>query len=186
MELSCIVRIPVGSLARAEQIVEWMIRAICLPGHGGDGKCCFDIETKDTRPIGGRQYEVSAGLYCIFETTDRDLDAEREVEAVFGFRPEPGYYHIGSDHDHDDANRMLAEFAAYLTEQVGGVVEFGCLPQDVAGLTGQVHALKEEFFDWTTWRVVLDATALREWSRDPRCLMYPDAKRVAKAQSPPG
>jgi hypothetical protein len=34
---------------------------------------------------------------------------------------------IGSDDDGDDANRMLAEFAAYLAEQVGGVVEFGCL-----------------------------------------------------------
>jgi hypothetical protein len=177
MELSCVMRIPAGNLAYAEEVVEGMIRAICLPGHGKDGKGCFDIETNDTSPIGGRPYEVSAGLYCVFETIDRDLDAEREVETAFGFRPEPGFYAIGSDDDGDEANQMLAEFAAYLAEQVGGVVEFGCLPEEAAGLPGRTHVLKDEFFDWSEWRMLLNAAAMRAWSRQPRCRMYRKAKR---------
>jgi hypothetical protein len=176
MELSCVLWIPAGTFDKAEEVVAQMIRAICLPGHGKDGKGCFDIETKDTRPIGGRQYEVSAGLYCVFETIDRDLDAERQVEATFGAPPEPGFYALGSDDEGDEPNCMLAEFAAFLAEQVHGVVGFGCLPQEAADLPGQTLALRRESRDGPKWRMVLDAVAMRAWSQHPRCWMYREAR----------
>jgi hypothetical protein len=177
MELSCGMWIPVGSLAHSDDVVANMIRAICLPGHGSDGKGVFDIETNDTRPIGGRQYQSSASLYCVFDTIDRDEEAEEHVEAVFGFRPEPGSYSIGSDDDGDDANRMLAEFVAFLAEQAGGVVEFGCLPQEAPNLPGRTLVLHRSTADEPReWRVLLDAVAMRAWSQNPRCWMYREGK----------
>jgi hypothetical protein len=172
MELTCGMWIPAGSLTRAEAVVEEMIRAVALPGHGNNGKGCFDIETRDLRPLGGAVYEVSAGLYCVFEPWERDEDVEQEVEVAFGFRPEPGSYAIGSDDENDDANRMLAEFAAYLAEQVGGVVEFRCPPHDLAGLPGRTRCLGPDASGGPVSQVLLDAEAMRAWSRSPRCRMY--------------
>jgi hypothetical protein len=172
MELTCGMWIPAGSLARTEALVEEMIRAVALPGHGNNGKGCFDIETRDLRPLGGGLYEASAGLYCVFEPWERDDDIEREVEVAFGLCPEPGSYALGSDDENEDANQMLAEFAAYLAEQVGGVVSFRCPPQDLAGLPGRTRSLRSDASDRSVPRVVLDAVAMRAWSRSPRCWMY--------------
>lgn len=165
---SCGMWIPAGTLAKAGRVIEAMIQEIGQPDFV---QSVEDFYATDTRPIGGELYGLPVPLFCAWEAFERDEDGERQVETAFGFRPEPGSYAIGSHAKSDNAHRMVAEVAAYLAEELGGVIDF-CYPlKEAAELTGRKMELRYEAIGGSALRTVLDAKAMRAWSRHPRCWM---------------
>lgn len=165
---ACGLWIPEGLRERAEIVIAQMVRDIAEAGRDRP----HDFATSDTRRIGGHRYGDSIPMYCNWEKRlDEDEFDELQVAEGFGFRPEPGSYAIGTHVKGDDAHRALAEVAAYLAEQLGGVIDFGTVLPEAIELPG--WSLELDYLSIGGWarRTALDAEAMRAWSRHPRCWM---------------
>ncbi len=169
MGAACGLWIPAGSLTQAQRVVEQMIRKIGTPDDNRqDG--CFSCE--DTQAIGGSKYEFAMPFYCSWEAFDYNVEDEAsQIEESFGFRPEPGCFGIGSSVKGRDDDRALAEIAAHLAEQLGGVVDFGVTLAEATELPGRTASLHYRAVSGPATRTLLNAEAMRAWSRDPHCWM---------------
>lgn len=130
-----------------------------------------DFSVQDTRAIGGRFYEFGSPLYCSppREHEWRDEVAEVEVLDGFGFRPDPVGWSLGAFVNSDAAHHQLADVAAYMAEQTGGVIDFGSFLQNAPELPGVVRVVGG--YTERYRRTLMDAVAMRAWACRPDCWM---------------
>jgi hypothetical protein len=130
-----------------------------------------DFYVQDTRAIGGRLHESGSPLYCSppREHEWRDEVAEVEVLDAFGFQPDPIGWSLGAYVNSDDAHRQLAELAAHLAEQTGGVIDFCTYLPAATALPGIVRVVGG--YTGRPRRTLLDSVALRAWANHPGCWM---------------
>ncbi|HVK13321.1 MAG TPA: DUF6368 family protein [Gemmataceae bacterium] len=149
---ACGLWVPHGSLAVVETAAEQMVRAIAVARAGGGAPVArstrrrrrpvpyprrhFYFDVADTGPIGGRAYQTTSPLYCALDVAYRDEVAEVEVLDSFGFPPDPVHWSLGAFVNSDDVHRSLADVAAHLAEQTGGVIDFGRFLEAAADLPG--------------------------------------------------
>lgn len=164
---ACSLWIPSGSRNAVDLAVERMIRLIprswlCLSSPSPDR-----FHTSDTRPIGGRLYDLAAPLYCSFDACEANEEYASQIAEAFGFWPEPIPLSIGVFCKSRDDHRALADVAAHLAEVTGGVVDF-CTPlPEAAELPGRTAVVVEDGRSST----ILDAVAMRAWSSRADCWM---------------
>jgi hypothetical protein len=103
---------------------------------------------------------------------------EAGVEVAFGFRPDPWAISLDACGNAPDDHRKLAELAAYLAEQTGGVIDLDRPPWSPKrppwsdkSLPGRVHVLFRDGGRKGARKLLLDAGAMRAWSRHPDCRM---------------
>lgn len=134
----------------------------------------FDLH--DTRPFGGRYYELWQPMYCSppYECVPeiRDEVEDLAVCEAFDLAPPLTTWSVGTFVNCDDSHRALAEIVAYLLEQVGGVVDFGARLSDdfIADLPGHIELIRGGQFSCAKHHF-LDAVAMRAWSKLPKCWM---------------
>ena len=121
----------------------------------------------DTRPIGGRQYPSGNGLDFYWEG-DRDVAGAVAVLDGFGWVPDPCPLALALAKSGD--HPLLAEVAAFLAGETGGVIDLCGRLQEAAKLPGR--AVEAQLFDTGYRRTYLDAVAMRAHARNPRCRMF--------------
>jgi len=140
----------------------------------------LSFNTRDTRPIGGRAYELLGVCLCCGPLR-QDVEVEGyedAVEEAFGFRPDPQTISLDAGGNGPDDHRKLAELAAYLAEQTGGAIDLDKPPWSLKrspwsdnGLPGQARVLLWHGNRKAGWKLVLDGAAMRAWSQRPDCQM---------------
>ena len=181
---ACGLWIPDGTLSVAEAAADRMIRWIELPTttepesihndprgrrtkrmrtgttRRGRSPRAGDFSVQDTRAINGRIYELGSPLYCS-PTGGVEVLSDGEVAemlAAFGFLPDPVSWSLGSFVNSDDAHHQLADIAAHMAEQTGGVIDFGTFLEAAIELPGIVYVLGST---GRQGRTLLDAVAMR-------------------------
>lgn len=135
---------------------------------------CFHVQ--DTRAIEGRFFTLSYPMSCSppppREQSFRNEDEDAELSEIFGFPLPLTEWEIVTFVNGREAHRALADIAAYLSEQTGGVISFGgCLKETVAAeLPGRVVTTGGGKTGRPR-RMFLDAVAMRAWSRRSDCYM---------------
>jgi hypothetical protein len=100
----------------------------------------------------------------------RDADDDAEVMAAFGLPGPLATWSVGTDVNSDDSHRALADVAAYLAEQTGGVIDFNAHLPAAAELPGRAVTVGGGV-PGRPRRTFLDAVAMRAWSQRPDCWM---------------
>jgi hypothetical protein len=174
---ACELWVPLGSGDNADSSVERLVRLVARPGRFTSR---LGFHTRDTRPIGGRAYDLlGSALCCGPRRPSVELDGfEAAVEEAFGFRPDPETISLDVGGGLPGEHRKLAEVAAYLAEQTGGVIDLDRPPWSLkqppwsdGGLPGRVHVVFRDGNPKLGRKLVLDAVAMRAWSRHPDCQM---------------
>jgi hypothetical protein len=181
---ACGLWVPHGSLAVVEAAAERMVRAIAVTRTGAgvpsarptrrrrwqsDPPPARHFDVADTSPIGGRAYRTTSPLYCTPDDAYRDEVAEVEVLDAFGLPPDRVHWSLGAFVNSGDAHRALADVAAHMAEQTGGVIDFGTLLEAASDLPGAAPVVGG--YMGRRRRTLLDAVAMRAWSRRPGCRM---------------
>lgn len=162
---ACRLWIPSGARTAADLAVERMVKAVANPGASR-----HNFNARDTRPIGGRLYEFASPLYCSPDCW-RDEGDELQIQEAFGFWPEPEPFAIGVCSNLPEDHRALADVAAYMAEQTGGVIDFGALLQAAPELPGRTRTIFWNGIAGYGARTFLDAVTMRAWSERPDCRM---------------
>jgi len=164
---ACGLWIPSGSRDTADLAVERMVRLIAVPAPWISR---HNFNARDTRPIGGRVYEFPPPLYCSPDPCLDDGD-ELQIQEAFGFWPDPEHLALGVCCNGEEAYLALADMAAYLTEETGGVIDFGWLLPAATELPGRTAVFCRDGVPGYQPRTFLDGEAMRAWSRRPDCWM---------------
>jgi hypothetical protein len=174
---ACGLWFPFGSADQADAAVERLVGSLGRPGRFHHRR---SFSTRDTRPIGGRVYDLLGACLCCgpLRPSAEVAGYEAAVEGAFGFRPDPRTISLDAGASVPDDHRKLAEVAAYLAEQTGGVIDLDRPPWSPkrppwsdASLPGRVHVLFRDGDRKRGRKLVLDAAAMRSWSRHPDCRM---------------
>jgi Family of unknown function (DUF6368) len=164
---ACLLWIPSGTRGAADLAVERMVELIAVPAPWVSPR---NFNTHDTRPIGGREYASAPPPYCSPDP-HRDEGDELQIHDLFGFWPEPEPFAIGVCCNGEDDHRVLADIAAHLAEETGGVIDFGSALPAAAELPGRTATICRNGWPGYQPRTFLDGTAMRAWSRRPDCWM---------------
>jgi hypothetical protein len=134
---------------------------------------CFQV--RDTRPIGGRLSRLSGQPFSCaspdrWATEYRDEEDEELIIEAFGLTGPLFRCSVSTHVSGSDAERMLADIAAHLAEQTGGVIDFGTRLPAVVELPGRTLLIGAGI-KGRGKKTILDAEAIRAWSQRADCWM---------------
>ena len=161
---SCLGWVPLGSGGSSAEAFDRAARAIAdsVPNASG-------FLTSDTRPIGGRLLEAAILVHVRPEYVCDESDV-MQVEAAFGFWPEPVPLRVGASVNTPSAHHAVADLAAWLAGEFGGVVDL-LGPVPATGPIGRSAVFRSILAPTGDARTVLDAVAMRAWAKHPNCWM---------------